>query len=57
MQLIIKIFYASNQLFISPTFSNSPEMLAPWIQFFITVLDMPVPESLSSQVDDLEVQE
>jgi len=52
LHLICKVFYVSNQLQMSP-YLMTGENLAPWIQFFKTILDMPCPENLSQKTDDI----
>lgn len=51
---ICKIFYVSNQLYLLP-FLKENNGLAPWIQTFKILIDMPVPEQLESATDDIEV--
>jgi len=52
LYLISKIFYISNQLIICP-FLTENNNLDPWIQFFKTLLDRPVPTELESFVEDM----
>jgi len=51
LHLICKVFYVSNQLQMCP-FLMEGTNLDPWVQFFKTIIDMPVPEELGSTTDD-----
>ena len=42
LHLICKVFYVSNQLQICP-YLMEENTLDPWVQFFKTILDLPVP--------------
>ena len=54
LYLISKIFYLSNQLYICPFLSESQGAnLDPWIQFFKTLMDRPMPPQLDSPVEDM----
>ena len=50
--LICKIYFISNQLYICPYMTEGAN-LDPWIQFFKTLLDRPVPADLESPVEDM----
>ena len=55
LYLIAKIFYLSNQLYITPFLAqNSGVNLDPWIQFFKTLMDRPVPAALESLTEDMD---
>lgn len=56
MYLVCKIFYTANQLFICPYLTEGTN-LDPWIQFFKTILDRPVPAELESYNEDMDVIE
>lgn len=56
MYLVCKIFYIANQLFVCP-FLTEGSNLDPWIQFFKTVIDRPVPAELESFNEDMDVIE
>lgn len=56
LYLICKIFYISNQLYICPFLAQN-NTLDPWIQFFKTLMDRPVPEQLEKFDEDMEVIE
>jgi hypothetical protein len=51
--MIIKVFYVSNQLFICPHLQEN-NALAPWMQMFKIILDMPVPPQLETPTEDME---
>lgn len=53
LYIISKIFYVSNQLYICP-FIAEGNNIDPWILFFKTVLDRPVPAELESFVEDMD---
>ena len=53
--LIAKIFYLSNQLYISPYLANNGGAnLDPWIMLFKTMMDRPLPAELDSATDDMD---
>ena len=53
--LIAKIFYLSNQLYISPYLANNGGAnLDPWIMLFKTMMDRPLPAELDSPNDDMD---
>lgn len=53
LHMLCKIFYVSNQLYICPILKNDGALL-PWMQFFKFVLDLPLPEQLSSFVEEMD---
>ena len=53
LHLICKVFYVSNQLILAPSLI-AEGALEPWMQFFKTLMDMPVPAELSSFCEDME---
>lgn len=53
LYIIVKIFYAANQLQLCP-FLMQPGCLDPWIQFLKAVLDRPVPMELEYYTEDLQ---
>ena len=53
MHMIAKVFYNSNQLILCP-FLQQNNAIAPWMQFFKTLLDNPVPPELESQIEDMD---
>jgi len=53
LYIISKIFYVSNQLYICP-FMTEGNNIDPWIAFFKTILDRPVPAELDSFVEDMD---
>lgn len=53
--MIAKIFYLSNQLYITPYLSMDKGVnLDAWISFFKNLMDRPVPEALDSMTEDME---
>jgi hypothetical protein len=56
LYLICKIFYVSNQLYICP-FLVVDSNLEPWIAFFKTLMDRPLPENLDSFEERMDVIE
>lgn len=53
MHLVCKVFYVSNQLQVCP-YLMEENALDPWIMFFKTILDMPIPDSLRSVTNETE---
>jgi len=53
MHLVCKVFYVSNQLQVCPFLMENNNM-DPWIQFFKTILDMPVPDDISAATNSTE---
>jgi hypothetical protein len=54
--LICKIFYVSNQLYICP-FLTEDHNLDPWIAFFKTLMDRPMPENLEGFEERMDLIE
>lgn len=52
LYLITKIFYYCNQLYMAPFFAQQHN-IDPWMQFFKTLLDKPVPSHLESFVEEM----
>jgi hypothetical protein len=50
--LVSKIFYISNQLYMCP-FLTENNAIDPWIQFFKTLLDKPLPQELEAFVEEM----
>jgi hypothetical protein len=53
LHLILKIFYLANQLQVVP-YLKLENNIAPWLSFNKQIMDMPVPEELSSFTEDLD---
>jgi hypothetical protein len=53
MHMICKVFYVANQLYLLPALSV-PGQLHPWMHFFKEILDQPLPDHLSSFVEDMD---
>lgn len=52
--LVAKIFYLANQLQVCPFLArDSGANLDPWIMFFKTVMDRPLPAELDSPCEDM----
>lgn len=57
MHLVCKVFYTCNQLQMCPYLMESNH-LNPWMQFFKTIIDLPLPEALSAiSTDPDEIQQ
>jgi hypothetical protein len=54
LYLVTKIFYKANNITLCPFFASAGA-IEPWIHFFKTILDRPVPSTLDSFTDDLLV--
>ena len=53
LYLVCKIFYVVNHLRMCPhLMQTEPDRLGPWMQFFKSILDMPIPAVLGSFTDD-----
>lgn len=50
---VIKVFYTANQLMLCPYLKEN-NALAPWIQMFKIILEMPMPAQLESLTDEPE---
>ena len=53
LYLICKILYKSNQIEMCPYFIKK-DIIDPWMQFFIDILDLPLPESLVTLTNDAD---
>jgi hypothetical protein len=53
LHMICKVFYVANQLYLLPALS-AEGMLHPWMHFFKEILDQPLPDHLSSFVEDMD---
>lgn len=53
LQLVCKVFYVANQLYICPMLKNEGALM-PWMQFFKYILDQPLPDHLSSFVEQMD---
>ena len=53
MHLVGKCFYNSNQLYLCP-FLQEGDALAPWMMFFKTLLDNPLPAHLESATEEMD---
>ena len=56
LYMVTKIFYRSNNISLCPFFSSG-STIEPWIHFFKTLLDRPVPADLDSFTEDVLVLE
>ena len=56
LHIICKIFYLANQMFMCPFLAEGSN-LDPWIQFFKTLLDKPIPADLESFNEEMTVIE
>lgn len=54
--MVTKIFYRSNNISLCPFFANGTS-IEPWIHFFKTLLDRPVPPSLDQYSEEVQVLE
>jgi len=53
MYLVVKVFYVSNQLQMCPHLMQENN-LDPWIQFFLTIINMKMPENLISETNSTD---
>ena len=53
LHMVCKVFYIANQLYLLPVLTAEGQ-LHPWMHFFKEVLDLPLPDQLSSFVEDMD---
>jgi hypothetical protein len=52
--MVCKVFYRANRYEIQPVLIRSKSDIEPWILLFKFVLDMQVPQELSSWIEDVD---